>query len=154
MSLVFALTLSLGFGFKALASSEPEPENENVNVSTEPPVVSIEEDSISPSTIDKPKESSYVDLTKEQLNFSGSANNSTLYTNKHFKGKTKISYSVKNSSSSDLKVKIFKAGAFFSTDSFTVKAKSTLTGTISGLDKSDLYYLSFSAPSNFSGYVK
>lgn len=143
---------SLSFSTSALAAKPVD-----VGVSTEPPDVtedSQSEDEFTTYTIAKPSTSSVVDLTKNTMYFSGVANNSTLYTNSHFKGKSTITYKITNNSSTDLIVKIYKSGAWLSTETLTVNANSTSTGTVSSLSKSELYYMSFSAPSDFSGYVK
>lgn len=122
------------------------------NVSTVRPVVNW---GISTYDLGKPSTSAYVDLSEEALYFAGEAERSTLYTNSHFKGKESVKYSITNDSTYSLTVKVYKANTLFDTKVATIKvaANSTAAGTISDLDKSGLYYLSFSAPSDFEGKV-
>lgn len=96
-----------------------------------------------------------MDLSEEALYFAGEAERSTLYTNSHFKGKESVKYSITNNSTYSLTVKVYKANTLFDTKVTTIKvaANSTAASTISDLDKSGLYYLSFSAPSDFEGKV-
>ncbi len=129
---------------------------ENVGVSKKEPksLSSKETGEIGTYGLSKPSTSNVVDLTIEQMGFQGSAEGSTLYTNSYFKGKSTITYSITNNSSTKLTVKIFTENGWFATETLIVNANSTSTGTVSGLNTSTLYYMSFSAPSNFKGYVK
>ncbi|HGE5782754.1 TPA: hypothetical protein ACGGHE_004797 [Bacillus pseudomycoides] len=133
---------------------------EFIGISTEPPAGSILsenkklEGKINPLRLDEPNKSDVVDLNKKQMDFSGKANGIMLYTNNHFTGKSTVAYSITNSSSYDLTVKIYEYDAWSATQTLTVNKNSTSTGNIAGLDSSKLYYMSFSAPSDFAGYVK
>lgn len=103
--------------------------------------------------LDKPSTSSFQNLNNGSLSFSGKAEASTLYSNKHFKGKSTINYTIKNYGSKRLVVKIYKSGSLFATETLYVNANSSATGKVTGLDSSSLYYLKFEAPSNFSGTI-
>lgn len=144
--LVLAGIITVSMGMVTFAA---ESHNVNQGVSANPPV----EIQVEPLGLGKPDKSDVVDLTKGTLSFSGSAERSTLYTNSHFKGKSKISYSITNDCDKKLTVKIYTASGWFKSKSISVEANATLTGTIDGLDKDTLYYLTFSAPSDFSGSV-
>lgn len=146
LSVSLAAIMVLGMSTSVFAA---ESHNVNQGVSTNPPV----EIQVGPLGLGKPDKSDVVDLTKGTLSFKGSADVSTLYTNSHFKGKSKISYSIKNDCDKKLTVKIYTASGWFKSKSISVEANATLTGTIDGLDKDTLYYLTFSAPSDFSGSV-
>ena len=130
-------------------------ENDKVlyNVSVEMPEEEKDE-GISIYGLSKPSTSSCVNLNKESLEFAGYAERSTLYTNKHFTGKSSIRYSITNDSDETLTVKFYTSDGWFKTKKIVVAGNATLTGTISGLDSDELYYLTFSAPSDFYGYVK
>lgn len=43
---------------------------------------------------------------------------------------------------------------FFAVESYELKPGNTLYANPTGLDSDGLYFIKFSAPSNFSGYVK
>lgn len=153
---VLGLSLTLASTVGASASTI---ENENVGVSTQIPVVNTDSGStggVTVFSIAKPSKDSVKNLNDGKLSFAGSAGESTLYTNSHFKGKSKISYSITNSSATKLTVKIIKSGSLIATKTLTIEPKSTLTGTVDKLNKDSLYYMSFKAPSSysFSGYVK
>jgi len=49
---------------------------------------------------------------------------------------------------------IFRNDSIFSVKTLAFNGDSITTGTASGLDTSKLYYLIFTAPSSFSGYIK
>ncbi|MBE7114254.1 hypothetical protein FT641_19470 [Bacillus paranthracis] len=103
----------------------------------------------------KPGSSDVVNLTKSQMAFAGQARSAILYTNNHFKGKSTVSYKIKNlNKKDDLTVKVYAEGDRLATETLTINASSTSTGTISGLDKTKKYYLAFAAPSHFEGHVK
>lgn len=126
--------------------------NELSNVGTEIPE-EVVSGGVSTYGLSKPSTSKYVDLNDESLTFSGHANNSTLYTNKHFTGKSSIGYSITNDCNTKLTVKFYTSSGWFKSKKITVEANATLTGTIDGLKADKLYYLTFSAPSDFSGSV-
>ncbi len=146
LSLILAGIMTLCIGVSAFGA---EPHNYNQGVSTTPPV----EIQVTPFGLNKPSTKNYVDLTKNELSFGGNAEVSTLYTDKHFKGKSKISYSITNNHDKKLTVKFYTSSGWFKSKSISIEANATLTGTIDGLDKDTLYYLTFSAPSNFKGKV-
>jgi hypothetical protein len=131
---------------------------ENIGVSTEIPEYYGEaEDSygdITPFGLAKPPKSKVVNLNKGQMDFAGVASGSTLYTNNNFKGKEKVSITVKNNRDKKLTVKVFKNGKIFSIAKKTVDGNVQLVTSVSGLDADEPYYLSFIAPSNFAGHVK
>lgn len=153
-AVVMALVLALSMNANVFAAEETP--HELYNVSTQAPAeISSEANlgGISILGLDKPSTSEYVDLNNESLSFAGSAQRSTLYTNKHFKGKSTIGYSITNYSDTKLTVKFYTSSGWFSSKKITVEGNATLTGTIDGLDASKLYYLTFSVPSDFSGSV-
>lgn len=90
------------------------------------------------------------DISKSgTYNFYGEAERSTLYTNYKFKGKTSYTITVKNKhATKTLKVKC--SGSLTSTK---VKPGKTETIKITKKNASETFYISFSAPSNFSGTV-
>jgi len=108
---------------------------------------------ISTDGLGKPDKGTCVNLTSEALTFTGEANVSVLYTNSCFTGKENPLYQIRNYSDSDLKVKVYKSGSLFAVCTITVKAHTLQGGNLSGVSDSDIYYISFSAPSNFSGRV-
>lgn len=124
----------------------------NIGVSTEAPVgLALEE--ISLYDLGKPSTNNVVDLTKGRMDFAGVASVSKLYTNSFFTGKSTVNYRITNYIDHKLTVKVYTQYGIFATETITVSPKSTLTGTISGLNSSTLYYMTFNAPSDFSGYV-
>ncbi|WP_433959427.1 hypothetical protein [Cytobacillus horneckiae] len=106
---------------------------------------------ITPFGLNKPGASAYIDLRYQKMNVSGKADNSTLYTNNHFKGKSLVHMNLWNYSNRTLTVKIYKRGSLTAHKTITISANSGVLAPISGLNANDLYYASFSAPSNFSG---
>lgn len=130
-----------------------ESHNELQNISTEAPA-EIAAGDIALFGLSKPSTDNWVNLNDEKLTFSGNAKNSTLYTNKHFTGKSSIEYSITNDSDSTLTVKFYTSSGWFKSKKIVIADNATLTGTIDGLDADKLYYLTFSAPSDFSGSVK
>lgn len=148
--LAFVLSMSV----TAFASESSQ--HELYNVKSEAPVESSIKTNIGEISIkglSKPSKDSYVNLNTESLTFAGHATGSTLYTNKHFKGKSTINYSITNDCDSKLTVKFYTSKGWFKSKKITVEANATLTGIIDGLDASKLYYLTFSAPSDFSGVI-
>lgn len=146
---ILTVAMAMCMSFSAFAA---EPNNELYNVSTEAPEASTED--IVVFGLSKPSTDKVVDLNNESLSFSGQANGSTLYTNKNFTGKSTIGYSITNKCDTDLTVKFYASGiGLISSKKIVVAANATLTGTIDGLDADELYYLTFSAPSDFKGSV-
>ena len=135
------------------ANSNPDKvltQSVNIGVSESQPKAPIIQRSLT-----KPDSSDVVNLTKSQMDFAGQALSAILYTNNHFKGKSTVSYKIKNlNPERKLTVKVYEEGAWFATQTLNIDPSSTSTGTISGLDKTKKYYLSFAAPSHFEGYVK
>jgi hypothetical protein len=130
---------------------------ENVNVGIFPPAVSEESDTgITPQFTFPP--TNVVNLaTNGTMNFQGSATGSTLFLNNAFTGVTKIFIWCENfHPSSTLTMTLHKMNLIGTTTIGTYKLEvGTGGGTfVGGLDSSAKYYLSFSAPSNFSGYVE
>lgn len=153
LTLTFAVVSS--FNTSVLASSQ-----ENSGVSTEPPTFDETYENLenitTPFGLGKPPKDAAVNLNYEPLTFSGYAQSSTLYTNSHFKGKTTANYSIKNDSKHTLTVEVYKRiDLWFDSkvDTITISPYSNKRGEISGLDSEGYYYLTFSAPSNFSGSV-
>lgn len=126
--------------------------NNNYNISTESSEKELGAE-ISMYGFSKPSKKKYVNLNDEALTFSGHADGSTLYSNKYFTGKSSIGYSITNDSDSKLTVKFYTSSGWVKSKKITVEGNATLTGTISGLDDSKLYYLTFSAPSDFNGSI-
>jgi len=105
--------------------------------------------------VDKP--TSTWDLSsKGRYNFSGEAYAVDLYTNYYLTGKSSVTISITNKSTSkSMKAKLFEKSAWFISEStVTVPANGTTTWTVSGLDKSAKYYIQFYNPCYFSGYIK
>lgn len=124
---------------------------------TTPPVVSEESDTeITPQYTNPP--TNVVNLaTNGTMDFQGSSTGSTLYLNNAFTGVSKIFIWCENfHSSSTLTVTLYKMNLIGTTTIGSYRFEvGTGGGTfVSGLDSSAKYYLSFSAPSNFSGYVE
>lgn len=93
-------------------------------------------------------------------NFNGSANGqASLYTNYLFTGVNTLAISVKNNHKSNaLKVKVcqrINVGDYSiskTIESFTVYSGNTVSRSVK-VDSSKRYYLEFSSPSNFNGYI-
>lgn len=145
---ILTVAMAMCMSFSAFAA---EPSNEFYNVSTEAPEASAED--IVVFGLSKPSTDQVVNLNKESLSFSGQANGSTLYTNKNFTGKSTIGYSITNNCDKTLTVKFYTSAGWFKSKQIVVAANATLTGTIDDLDADKLYYLTFSAPSDFKGSV-
>lgn len=130
----------------------------NIGVSTEAPIGSAlaenSTDEISPYGLGKPSTDNVVDLNDGKMKFSGEAKRSKLFTNNYFTGKSKVSYSITNYNDNELTVKVYTQYGIFATETIKVPANTTSTGTISDLNSSKLYYMTFQAPSDFSGYVE
>ncbi len=102
----------------------------------------------------KPSEKDIHNLNNGKMTFYGTANSVDLYTNNHFTGKSSVSYEIANKSDKKLVAKVYKKGSLFAEKTITVSPNATQYGTISGLSSSELYYIRFIAPCNFSGHVK
>ncbi|MCY8837621.1 hypothetical protein [Bacillus atrophaeus] len=140
---------SLGIGSTVSASS-----TKNESGSTELSDVSRSNDQFKPFGTSKPDKGSVVNLNTKPLKFSGSSYDQTLYTNSFFKGKSTINYSITNYSKYKLTVKVWEeSDLFIATKTLTINPNSTTDGKIEDLDKSSLYYLGFSGPSDFEGSV-
>lgn len=144
-AMITAIMLAISMSATVFAAEIPT--NKLYNVSTEAP------EETSTYGLSKPSTDKCVDLNEEKLTFAGNAQGSTLYTNKHFTGKSSIGYSITNDCNTKLTVKFYTSSGWFKSKKITVEANATLTGTIDGLDADKLYYLTFSAPSDFSGSV-
>lgn len=154
--MVLAMVLVLAMSFNVVAFASDTYINEMSNVSLSAPNYCEDEimfGGISTQGLSRPSTSNCVNLNNSALTFAGHAQGSTLYTNSHFTGKSTIGYSITNDCNSRLVVKFYTSNGWFKSKSITVEANATLTGTIDGLDADKLYYLSFSAPSDFSGSV-
>lgn len=141
------LAIMLATSMSATVFAAEIPINKLYNVSAEAP------EETSTYGLSKPDTDKCVNLKDEALTFSGNAQGSTLYTNKNFTGKSSIGYSITNDCDTKLTVKFYTSGGWFKSKKITVEANATLTGTIDELDADKLYYLTFSAPSDFSGSV-
>lgn len=87
--------------------------------------------------------------------FSGNAVISKLYTNKFFTGKASPRIYVKNNhATKELKVKLYEDSSWSAIKTWTVRPGHSLSAFPNGLSASKFYYLTFSAPSNFSGSVQ
>ena len=148
-SVVAVVILIVAMNITAYAA---ESHNELCNVSTEAPK-GMSFENVSVYGLNRPDSSSYVDLMEKKLTFSGNASGSILYTNKNFKGKSTVNYSITNDHEEKLTVKVYTSGGWKKVKTLEIEGEATLTGTIKGLDKDKLYFLSFSAPSDFSGSV-
>lgn len=127
---------------------------ENVGLTyTEPAVIS---DSVEVT----PRDNTYPELvwnlsSKGKYEFSGQSNGSAyLYTNYMFTGVDPIVIHVENKGSSAITVKVRKKGTIITTTvhTFTVPANSTKIETVN-VNSNDYYYLAFSSPNNFTGYI-
>lgn len=145
ISIMLVVAMVMGMSITSFAG---EVHNESCNVSTEKP-----REPIAVFGLGKPSKDSVINLKDEELTFAGEAERSILYTNKHFTGKSTIKYSIKNNCNKKLTVKFYTSSGWFKSKKIEVEANATLSGTISELDSSKLYYLTFSAPSDFSGKV-
>lgn len=92
-------------------------------------------------------------------NFNGQANGqAALYTNYLFTGVNSLAISVKNNHNTELKVKVrrrYSIGsmpASSTVTTFTVNKNSTVSKSVS-VNANYKYYLEFSSPSNFNGYI-
>lgn len=126
----------------------------NGNITSNEVSISSTYEEILPFGLGAPSKDKVVDLNSKALDFSGDANNSTLYTNSNFKGKSTVSYEITNKLNRKLTVKVYKYGDTFAKKTFTISSNSTESGTITGLESDSLYYLGFSAPSDFSGKLE
>lgn len=131
---------------------------ENEGVSFEPPRVRIQgEEEIQTRGLERPsKDTIYTNNQYEPL--AGSSSNAYLYSNKCFYGVYQITFTVTNNSASDLKVVLycytdspFNEFGYSEVQSFNVSANSTKTLYFRNLDEKTYYFLSFKAPSDFSG---
>lgn len=88
-----------------------------------------------------------------QYNFAGTSYYQTLYTNYKFKGKTSYTIYVYNGSDYNMTV---KAKTLFTTyGKTTVGPGESATLTVSGMDKSTEFYITFDGDyMDFSGYIK
>lgn len=127
--------------------------NENVGVTTDSPMINGGETGYSPLGLSKPTTVHNLN-TAGQMNFSGSAQISDLYTNKNFTGKSSINIYIKNYHTSDLTVKLYKQGSLLATKTWKLESGYSVSSNPTGLDPKANYYLKFYAPSNFDGYVK
>lgn len=144
-AVITAVILAVSMSAAVFAAEVPV--NKLHNVGTEAP------EEIGIYGLNKPGTDKYVDLNNGELTFSGNAQRNTLYTNKHFTGKSSIGYSITNDCDTKLTVKFYTSAGWFKSKKITIEANATLTGSIDGLDADKLYYLTFSAPSDFSGSV-
>ncbi|WP_059171990.1 hypothetical protein [Bacillus sp. FJAT-27445] len=128
----------------------------DINVSTKSPVSTVNDsDIITPFGTSTPTQAHHL-VNDGQMDFSGSAQGSALYTNKYFTGKSSVNIYVRNShSSAKLTVKIIDIDGWFGgvVKTYTIEPGYQLYANPTGLDSKGRYYLEFSAPSNFSGYV-
>lgn len=122
------------------------------NITIEKP---LNDSTITTFGIWKPSENDTIDLNNEKMPFSGKADISSLYTNNHFTGKESVYYSITNNhTSKTLTVKRHRKGSLFASETITVAPGKTVTGNFNSLNKSGRYYLKFSAPCDFEGYVE
>lgn len=145
---LFALFMVLGM-YGTVSASEVT-DNELYNVSETSPVQIENDIAVIDATI--PDTDYIVNLNESSYSFYGTATSSTLYTNCLFTGKSTVHYTITNKCDTDLTVKLFFRGRIRKAK-ITVPANTTITGTFTGLNSSKYYYLSFSAPSHFSGSI-
>ncbi|MEG1312456.1 MAG: hypothetical protein RR942_08705 [Romboutsia sp.] len=158
LKLVFvslATILSLNLGSLSIFADSLELKGVNIIEEYSTPIIKeLNPEDLTLFGLDPPSSTSVQNLNSGQLSFSGSAEISTLYTNKCFTGKSTISYNIKSTSSKKLTAKIYTSNGLFASKTLTVNPSSSASGKITGLDSTKKYYISFSASSNFSGYVK
>lgn len=116
-------------------------------------VIASEETNSNARVIYKSEIKGVRNLNNGKYEFSGEANNSTLYSNHYFTGKSNVEYRLENYSDSKLTVKIYKKNGLTAVETLTMRAHTKGGGMIT-LDKNTEYYLKFQSPSHFYGYVK
>jgi hypothetical protein len=131
----------------------------NLNVSTKLPSDAVIDESSKGPVIITPygtgtPTSSHNLVTSGQMNFSGQASHSTLYTNKFFTGTSNLEVYVDSRISTDLTFKVYKNTSSSPIYTGKVTGGGVKAVTFAGLSSTGKYYISFSAPSNFTGYVK
>ena len=150
----FRLIFILCLIFVLSSSTISLAETQNVNVSTTPPG-STHTGGVTTNDVFPP--SSTINLMDEgRLDFSGWADNTSLYTNKAFKGVTQIRLVVTNNDSSTLTVKLHQDNFLGSTviATYTVQSTYTLYTFPSNLNSSKSYFLEFVNPCDFEGYIE
>lgn len=110
---------------------------------------------ITPFGLSKPPKDKKVNLKSGPMSFEGVASGSKLYTNNNFTGQVNVYYNITNNHDNSLKVRVYNQHPLkpFAVETITVPGNTTKSGLIQGLDPNDLYYITFDAPSDFSGYV-
>lgn len=147
--IMLCLTFIMCFPLTAFASAT------NLGVSTLPPIIN-DGNIIKPDSISTPSKKSLYD-NGDNYTVSGSASSSSLYTNKCFKGVTKITYSITNNNSKNLKVSLCSytnlGNVNYGVKTVTIPAQGTTSASFTELSSSKYYFLQFAAPSDFKGTV-
>ena len=149
--LMFALVFLTTFSGAVTINAE---ESGLIGLSKEMPTMS-NGDKISTRSVSMPSKSNLYTNGK-QYTINGSAENDELYTNYCFHNVTSIYRSIKNNSSTTLKVQVYyytSLGNVRWGESISIPSGYTYSGTFSDLDSSKYYFLCFYAPCTFSGYV-
>lgn len=126
----------------------------NIGVTTEMPQLSVDNKILTYSTS---KPTILYDIMAGQYNFNGQAAFQNLYTDRIFYGRTSYKLHVKNNYTEDLIIKVWKKGLIGASDIYTYvlsPQKGTLDTTISMEKATDKFYIEFSAPCIFEGYIK
>lgn len=83
--------------------------------------------------------------------FGGVCYNSTIYTNYKFKGKSSYTVHVENDGTEDLTIKVRTLAKVYK--SITISEGSMTSFTVSGMDSSTEFYITFRG-SSFDGYIQ
>lgn len=148
---ILTLLLPLIIPSKVVASTN------NVNIGITPPISSENtNDDITPYDVFPP--SIIVNLRNYgTMNFSGEAQNSQLFLDKGFTGVSNIYIWIENfHPSSTLRMSVHRMEVIGTTIVATYDFEVGTGGGVfvNGLNSNKNYYISFSAPSNFAGYVE
>lgn len=130
-------------------------DNSNIGVSETRPEIMQEESDLARG-LGRPDKSNEYAFGQAHL-IQGFAEGSTLYSNKCFHGVKTITMTIRNDSSEDLVVTLYKYG-FLNIERTVQKVTIPADGkgyyaAFENLDDDAHYYFSFSAPSDFRGYV-
>ena len=127
---------------------------ENVGLTFSEPTVISDTNGVTPRTNEYPTEIWNISIYG-RYNFAGQGNGSAdLYTNYMFTGVDPLLVHVENEGDTAITVKVKKKGTIITTTvhTFTVPANSIKIETVD-VNANSNYYLAFSCPSKFSGYV-
>ena len=126
---------------------------ENVGLTFSEPTAISDTNGVTPRTNEYPTEIWNISIYG-RYNFAGQGNGSAdLYTNYMFTGVDSLLVHVENEGDTAITVKVMKKGIIRTTiHTFTVPANSIKIETVN-VNANSNYYLAFSCPGRFSGYV-